>query len=813
MIKRFFSDRLNILKLIILFILVVMIFRLADLQIVKGEYYRIKSDTIRTRNIPVTAPRGKIVDKFGRVIADNKQSYSVIMVKTDVSEEKLNDVALSIANILESNGDKYKDEVPILLNPIRFSYYDKESDWKNKYNIPQEASAKAAFERLREEYNINSDVVDVDAYNTLTDNFDLDLPFNVSDFVFSYKKEENKWKQKNGFEESTEAEGVLTKLLQNYVIPFEKYGFDDGKKILAIKYLIKQKQYKTYEPVEIAINVKEETRAIIEESKIFLDGVEILEKPLRKYPNGDFAAHIIGYMGKIGAEMDEMIKKGYNPSDLIGKSGIEYSMEQYLKGKDGVKQIEVDVRGSLVNTIDVQNPEPGDTVFLTIDTKLQQVAEQALADTMQKINKGKTSAAAVAIDINSGAILAIASAPKYDPNLFSAGIKTEDWESLQPKSEDRYAPKPLINNAISSPLPPGSTMKMVTITAGLNEGKISPTELVYCTGRYTVVPNVAPRDAHGSVHGSTSTIKALMVSCNYYFFEVGRRIGGETFEKYADKFGFGKYSGIELPFEAKGSVQGPEHKKALYKYYTEKYLQSHVAQLDDKGKEEIYGFIYNNPGERNMRNRLKEMGVTESNDVNKIVDYVRNSRWQPGDVLNSAIGQGMNNVTPLQLASYVATVVNGGTRYKPHLVEKIISSSGEIVLEKKSEVVEKINISALNTQTIKKGMYDVINGSGGTARGLFAGTGIEAGGKTGTAQAGKYRPDPKNNPNYYVEYQDHSWFVAFAPYDKPQIAVAAVVFQGGYGSGAAPIAREIIKQYLTPIEVKDSIVQQNELIQ
>lgn len=813
MINRFFKDRLNILKLVSLLILLVMVFRLADLQIVKGEYYRVRSDTIRTRNIPVTAPRGKIVDKFGRVIADNKQSYSVIMVKTDVSEAKLNDIALSIVNILERNGDKYKDEIPIALNPIRFSYSDKEADWKRKYNIPQEATAKDAFERLKEEYNIMSDVIDVDAYAMLTDELGLELPFSVSDFVFSYKKEENKWKQKNGFDENATAETVLLKLLQKYSIPYDKYGFEDGKKILAIKYLVKQKEYKTYEPVEIAINVTEESRALIEENKIYLDGVEIMEKPLRKYPNGDFASHIIGYMGKIGSDLDEMIKKGYTPSDLIGKSGIEYSMEQYLKGKDGVKQIEVDVKGSLVNTIDVSNPEPGNTVFLTLDTKLQQVAEQALVDTMQKINKANSSAAAVAIDVNSGAILALASAPKFDPNLFSAGIKTEDWEALQPKSEDRYAPKPLINNAISYPLPPGSAMKMLTATAGLQENKISPSDVVYCTGRYTVIPNVAPRDAHGAVHGGLNMVGALMKSCNYYFFEVGRRIGGETFEKYAERFGFGQYSGIELPFEAKGSVQGPEHKKALYKYYMERYIQSNLSQLDDKGKEEILGFIYNNPGESKMRARLKEIGVTEAKSINKIVEYVRNSRWQPGDVLNSAIGQGMNNVTPLQLASYIATIVNGGTRYKPHIVEKIISSNGEVVLEKSAEVVEKIDISKSNLEAIKLGMYEVINGSGGTARGLFAGTNIAAGGKTGTAQAGKYRPDPKNKPNYYVEYQDHSWFVAFAPYDKPQIAVAAVVFQGGYGSGAAPIAREIIKQYLTPIEVKDSIIQQNELVQ
>lgn len=828
MIKKFFSDRLNILKLICVVILISMVFRLADLQIVKGDYYRVKSETIRTRNINVTAPRGNIVDKYGRIIADNKLSYSVEVMKTNVSEEKLNDIALSIVNILEQNDDKYKDDIPILTNPIRFTFYEQEILWKKKYNISDNATGKQAFERLKADYNIPAGTIDVEAYTLLTEEYKVELPFNINDFVFTFKKDELKWKQKYGFDENSSAVDILVTLLEKYDIPIEKYGYENGKKILAIKYMIKQNKYKAYEPVEIAVNVSEKTRAQIEENKIFLDGVQINEKPMRRYINAEFACHIIGYMGKMGSELEEMLQKGYQPSDVIGKSGIELTMEEYLKGQDGSKQIEVDASGSLIDNIDMTDPIPGDTVFLTIDSKLQRISEEALKNTMDIAKKkGETksrngvvppniavSGAVVAIDVNTGEVLALASEPKYDPNIFATGISFEDWESLKPESDDRYAPKPLINNVISTPMPPGSTMKMLTGIAALTEQKISPTDNIYCKGKYTTIPGVAPTDAHGAVHGAQNTVQAIMNSCNYYFFELGRRLGGELFEQYAKKFGFGEITGIELPFENRGNIQGPEHKKDLYKQYLDRYLQYSLKIEDKNIRNEICSYIYNYKSNyySELKSRLKELGITNKDSINRISDYIRESTWKPGDVLNSAIGQGMNNVTPLQLANYIATVANGGTRYKPHLVKKIIAIDGTVKLEKQPEIIEKIDIPMNVHKTILDGMYNVINGPSGTARGLMNGTDILAGGKTGTAEAGKYKYIWSNGNITYEKYDDHSWFVAFAPYDKPQIAVAVVVHQGGYGSTAAPVAREIIKQYLTPNDVFDTILEINSLL-
>jgi len=824
MLKKYFSDRLNIIRLLTILIFFVMIFKLAELQIVKGDYYKKRSETVRTRNINITAPRGNIVDRFGRLLAGNKQSFSVNIMKTDTSEDTVNDIALAVINILEQNGDKYRDEIPILINPIRFSYEDEEKQWKKKYNISENATPMEAFIKLRGDYNISQDTIDIEAYAMLRDEYEVELPFKIDEFQYSFKKDENKWKRNNKFKEENTAQEVFAELVDKYKIDMATYSVEEARKIMAVKFLLKQNKYPAYEPIEIAANVNEETRAKIEENKIFLSGVQIMDKPLRKYPNGDFASHLLGYLGKISSDLEELIQKGYTTQDMIGKSGIEYSMEEYLKGIDGSKQIEVDAKGTLIDTIDEIEPIPGDTVVLTLATKLQKVAEDSLRKTIEEARNIKPypqtfSGAVIAMDVNTGEILAMASEPKFDPNLFASGISNKDWKSLQPLTDDRYAPKPLINNAISYPLPPGSTFKMLTATAGLTEKKINTKESIVCRGRYTMVPGVSPSDSHGTVHGPIGLVNAIKQSCNYFFFETGRRLGGEFIEKYAEKYGFGQYTGIELPFEAKGMVEGPAHKQKLYEGYIESYLTYTVKLKDAEAKNKIKGMLYEKPKEgqtnylfyRDMKKRIRELGVTEDKAIDKIVWYITESRYRPGDVLNAAIGQGLNNVTPIQLAAYVATIANGGTRYKPYIVSKVIANDGSIKLEKKPEVVERLDVSASDMEAIRKGMFAVANEPGGTARSTFAGSKVAVSGKTGTAEAGKYRPDPKNNPKLYAQYNDHSWFVGFAPYEKPEIAVVAVVFQGGFGSESAPIARAIIEEYLASEDVLDYIVPYNEL--
>lgn len=812
MFKKYFKDRLDIIRAITVLIFLLIAFRLGDLQIVKGDYYWKKSETLRMRNISVTAARGPIVDKYGRLLAGNKQSYSVNIMKTDVPRDTLNEIALSTINIIEQNGDTYKDDIPILINPIRFSYRDDEANWKTKYGIPQNATAKEAFAKLRLDYGIPADTIDLEAYEILKDDNNVELPFDIMDFQFDYWKSEVKWKEGNGFKAEDTAEAVFDALCKKYNVPRNIYNDEKAKKILAVKYLVGQNRYKAYEPVEIATNIKMETRAMIEENKIFLPGVEIIQKPIRTYPQNVFASHILGYMGKIGSELETLSDQGYTGQDLIGKSGIESTMEKYLKGTDGSRQIEVDVNGTLINTVNEIDPIPGNTIFLTIDSKLQKVAEDSLRATMEEIRSGvgkdkqypnATSGAVVAIDVNTGKILAMASEPQFDPNVFAAGISNEAWKSLQPSSKDVYAPKPLINNAISATLPPGSTMKLFSAVAGLETKAITRTETIYDKGPYTAIPGVAPscsiwKSLH-IAHGLQDVRLAIKNSCNYFFFEVGRRIGGEVFEKYAMKFGFGEKTGIELTSEYKGNVEGPLHKKELYKKYLDNYLVNNLKIGDEAVRNEIKGYMDNNSGTRQIRARLKELNITDSKAIERILRYINDSKYQPGNVLNATIGQGLNDVTPLQLTSALATLLNGGTRYKPYLVDKVIGYDGTIKFSNQPQVVDKIEISPQNQDVIKRGMLAVTNEAGGTARSAFLGSKVVISGKTGTAEAGK-------------GYDSHAWFVAFAPYEKPEIAVGILIFQGGHGNYPAPIARAIIEAYLTPDEPEDNMYTSNEII-
>lgn len=819
MLKKYFKSRMDYLNVIIVFIALLLIFRLADLQIVKGDYYKNRAENIRTRTIRIDAPRGTIVDRFGRTLAGNKMSYSVNIMKADLPKTDINEIALTVVNIIERNGDTYKDEIPILINPTRFTFHEDEVNWKKEYNIPENATVQQAFAQIRLDNEISEEILDLEAYEILTQQYGIELPFSLEDYQYNFKKDEIKWKKSKKIDENATAVEVFNKFIEDYKISRQQAGDQNGysdeeaKKILAVRYLLSQNIYKAYEPVEIASNISEQTRAQLEESRIFLPGVEIIQKPIREYPNLDFAAHILGYMSKIGTELEALAAKGYTGQNMIGKSGIEATMEEFLKGQDGSRQIEIDVAGSMIDTVSEEEPTPGDTVFLTIDYKLQKVAEDTLKKTMETIQKGDksigvdaypnaTSGAVVALDINSGRVLALASNPSYDPNLFATGISSKNWKTLQPTTNEQYAPKPLINNAISTALPPGSTMKMLTGLAGLENNSITKNEIIIDRGPYEVGGGYAPscaiwKSSH-TTHGAVDINKAIQKSCNYYFFEVGRRIGGEIFENYAKLFGFGEKTGVELTGEASGIISGPSYKQRLYERSLKNYLKYKLNIKDEDLLKNICSYIYKDMENSQIRAELQQLGL-DKNVVQNIVNvYITESKWKLYDSIQSAIGQDFNTITPIQMANHLTALVNGGTRYKPYLVEKIVGYDGKVKLDKKPEAIQKIEMNQSNVEAIKQGMMAVTT-PGGTGYREFMGSTISTGGKTGTAQANKA--------------DNHAWFVAFAPYDKPEIAVAVVVVQGGHGNYAAPIARAIIEQYLTAEEVRDNVTPKNDMIQ
>lgn len=825
--RKFFKNRINIILLVVALIGLILIGKLADLQLVNGDYYRQKSETLRTRKVVVEAPRGNIVDKYGRVLAGNKQTYTINIMKIITNPETLNEMSLKLVKMIENNGDVIKDDVPIEVNPFRFKYKDTETEWKKKYSIPANATAEQAFAKLRNDFNIADSVLDVEAYDQLKNDLNIEIPFDLYNMQFDFLTSEKKWKKSNNIPAGATAEEAFYTLADKLKIPRTKYTDDEIKKILAIRYVLSQNLYKAFEPVEIATNVNEKTRAEVEENRVFLPGVEVVIKPVRVYPMETLACHILGYMTRIGDEIEKLKDKGYQPNAMIGKSGLESSMEQYLKGTNGERQVEVDVKGNLIDTIGDVAPIPGDTVFLTLDSELQKVATESLTKVMADIRNGNPklgiqaypeakTGSVVAMEVNTGKILAMVSLPQYDPNIFSNGISTKDWKSLQPQGKSIYTPKPLVNIAISSPQSPGSTMKMATAIAGLQSGVIDPKSIIVDVGLYTAIPGVTPSCLDWKLfhraHGPLTVTGAIKYSCNYFFFETGRRMGGAKFEEYAKKLGFGSYTGIELPNEYKGRIEGPESKKEFYKAYLKSYLRNGLKLTNEKYVTEIVGWLDKNDGGKQIRARLKMMGFPDSKTADKILRFVSESQWMPGNVLNAVIGQGMDSVTSLQMASYMSTLVNGGNRYKPYIVEKVIGYDGTVKLNKSPEIVEKISMTKANSEAIKQGMFGATNEQGGTATRLMGGSKVVIGGKTGTAEAGKYRPDPVKKPNYYLYYDPHGWFVAFAPYDNPKIAICINVLQGGHGSYAAAAGKEIIEAYLLPKEVNDANVENGELL-
>ena len=474
-----------------------------------------------------------------------------------------------------------------------------------------------------------------------------------------------------------------------------------------------------YYPLVLASNISRDQVEIIEENRLRLPGVEIEMKPVREYTNNLLAAHLLGYIGEISEE--ELERKGYeeyNPGDYVGKNGIERSWESELHGNDGGRQLEVDARGRVLRTISETYPTVGNSVVLTIDAAVQKQAEKAFGD---------QAGAAVALDVNTGEVLAFVSTPSFDPALFSGKLPPDVWKSYL---EDKR--HPLENKALTGQYPPGSTFKIITALAGLENGLINENTSVTCRGSYELGKSVFKCwNKHG--HGTTSLKKSLRESCDVYYYQLGERLGVDLIAKTAQKFLLGSPLGIGLGNEKAGLIPTAEWKQKRY-----------------------------------------------------------GTRWFHGETLPVAIGQGFVTATPIQLASMIATVANEGTVYRPYLVKRIVDADGKPLREFKPEVLTRTGISPDKFRLVKQGLFAVVNEPGGTG-GMARLSDVKVAGKTGTSQVVKLR-DSKGGTPY--QFRDHALFVAFAPYDKPEIAIAVVVEHGEHGGGAAaPIAGRMLRAY------------------
>ena len=632
---------------------------LYDAQVVHGSENRARSITSNTASETVTASRGIITDRNGKVLVSNRLAYTLVVDKSSFGKDEaaLNDAIWQLIQLCQEQGVTWNDTLPMTTgsSPQLTSKSLTESfrEYLGDNKLPTDGGSAEVLAAMRKLYKVDDSYTDAQARLIVGVRYELD-----------------------GRSSYTFAEDVSTELLGRIT---------DGK-------------YR---------------------------GVTIKTAAARVY-NTKLAAHILGTVGAIWQEewrSDESTgyvgyaDKGYNMNDLVGKDGVEKAFEEYLHGNDGKRLITTDENGKITGELYTREPQPGGTVALTIDIDLQQVVEDTLASTIQGMidkDSNERGGAAAVIQVGTGEVLAMASYPTYDLETFN-----QDYEELV--KDERL---PMFNRATQGVYAPGSTFKLCTSVAALEEGIITPSTIIEDKGIYTYYVDPQPmcwiwRQAH-TTHGRINVSQAIVDSCNYFYYEVGRLTGIKKLDEYATAFGLGQSTGIEIG-DVSGVLASPE------------WAEAHDRE------------------------------------------------WTDGQTITAAIGQSYNLFTPLQLANYVATLVSGGEHYEAHLLKNVKSYDNSRVISVYGKgPLNDLNISDSTMAAVTKGMHDLTYDS---LRSAFSRCVVEAGAKTGSAQVGT---DIANGT-----------FVAYAPYDDPEIAIAIVVEKGGSGSLLANAAVDIINAWFT----------------
>ena len=478
-----------------------------------------------------------------------------------------------------------------------------------------------------------------------------------------------------------------------------------------------------YSPIKLEKNVNMEKVALIETNALNLPGIYIDVSPIRLYLDGEMLAPVIGYTGEISKEDLEKNSDEYAYGDVLGKHGLEKFFDSYVRGRRGAELVEVNVYGKEIKNLGRIDPVSGYNIVLTIDADLQKAAWQAF--------EGKPGAAVV-MDTRDGSVLAMVSSPSFDPNLFNNGISYDQWDKLQ---NNPFAP--LSNKAISGQYPPGSTYKLIVAAAALEEGIITSDTKVLCNGSFTLGSRTYRCWKKGG-HGWVDLHKAIVESCDVYFYTVGKMLGVDKIAQYAKRFGLGEVSGIDLPNEKNGLVPTKDWK----------FKRKKVA-------------------------------------------------WQPGETISTSIGQGFNLTTPLQLANAFSAFANGGTLWRPHLVKYIESTDGKIYREFLPEKKGELKLSPKTVEILNSALWGVVNEPGGTGHAARM-LNVDVCGKTGTSQVLGLPEDEKARRMKIIGafYKDHALFVCYAPLKNPEIAVAVILENAGSGGAvAAPVARKILTAY------------------
>ena len=641
--------------------------RLVDWQIVHGSEYRELAKRSTSYTVRTDATRGEILDKNGDGIVVNTTHYKIVIDKLYANEETLDTNLLALINLMNLTGDKWEDNLPIELSGNTLSY---------------KKGAEDEIATLLSEDYLNLD-------------------------------------------ENTTAQDCFTKLLERYKID-EKLTLTEQRNLVSVHYNMELTGYSSSNPYVFAKDIKRSTVSAVSENTQGVSGIDVQTYLVRKAQDSDLAPHILGALGSITEEEYEKLKDGnktYSLTDSVGKFGIELAFEKQLKGEGGMKIIKRNSDGTIVDTIETIDSKPGNTVYLTLDKKLQETAVKSLAENVKaakaqgvatKESYGgsgwgedcETGAVAM-LSVRDFSVLAAASYPTYDLNKYS-----QYGDYYVKLSENKNSP--MYNRISVGSFACGSVYKPCVACAALEEKTITKDTDIFCKQEYDYYPSNVVHCMH--YHGDENVTGAIAQSCNYFFAETGRRLGIETMYLYSEKFGLGEYTGIEIE-ESKGTLAGRD-----------------------------------------------------------------STSWMPGNTVQAAIGQSDNAFTPLQLATYAATLANDGTRLKTHVVSKVTDYERTKTIEdySKATVVDTCGILKKNLDIVQKAMLEVTQDEDGTAYSMFGDYKVKVAAKTGTAEnAGS----------------DHTTFICYAPFDKPEVAVAVVIEHGAKGRYSMQVAKDLLDGY------------------
>lgn len=641
--------------------------RLVDWQLIHGSEYSELAKRSTSYTVKTDATRGEILDKNGSGLVVNTTRYKIVIDKLYVNEDTLDANLLALINLMDLSGDKWEDTLPIALLGSTF-FYKNDADDK-------------ISELLSEDFlNLDENTTAPDCFNSLVKRYEID----------------------------------------------ERLSLKEQRNLVSVHYNMELTGYSNSNPYIFAKDIKRSTVSAVSENTQGVSGIDVQTYLVRTAQDACLAPHILGALGSITEEEYDDLKDGektYSLTDNVGKFGIELAFENQLKGEGGMKIIKRNSDGTIVDTVETIDSKPGNTVYLTLDKKLQGTAVKSLAENVkaakeqgaaEKQSSGKSgfgedceTGAAVMLSVKDFSVLAAASYPTYDLNKYS-----EYGNYYVKLSENKNSP--MYNRISVGSFACGSVYKPCVACAALEEKTISTDTEIFCKQEYDYYPSNVVHCMH--YHGDLNVTGAIAQSCNYFFAETGRRLGIETMYLYSEKFGLGEYTGIEIE-ESKGTLAGRD-----------------------------------------------------------------STNWMPGNTVQAAIGQSDNAFTPLQLATYAATLANDGTRLKTHVVSKITDYERKNNVQDYSRpvVVDNCAVSQKNLEIVQKSMLEVTQNQDGTAHSMFGDYKVKVAAKTGTAEnAGS----------------DHTTFICYAPYDKPEVAVAVVIEHGAKGRYSMQVAKDLLDGY------------------